>query len=94
MSSSRLSALYTSGRTLVPATLLQSILFQERFDRFILLHARDMFLYTNDLVALALFKPPVALRIYYDETYGHIWASTYLRLNVLFLCALTILMEL
>ena len=55
---------------LIPATFLQSELFRERLDTFILLHDRDMFTDTDNPVALVLFsKRPKKKKIYYDNKY-------------------------
>ena len=55
---------------LVPASFLQSGLFQERLHRYILLH-RILFNDTENPVCLALFGPEsaAAVRIYHDEEY-------------------------
>ncbi len=55
---------------LIPATFLQSGLFRERLDTFIALHNRDMFLDTENPVALALFsREPEKTKIYEDENF-------------------------
>ena len=55
---------------LVPASFLQSGLFRERLQRYILLH-RILFDDTENPVCLALFgpEPAAAVRIYHDEEY-------------------------
>ena len=55
---------------LIPATFLQSRLFRERLDTFIALHNKDMFLDTENPVALALFgRSPREAKIYEDESF-------------------------
>lgn len=55
---------------LIPATFLQSRLFRERLEVFIVLHDRNMFSETDNPVALALFGDEVkTTKIYYDDQF-------------------------
>ena len=55
---------------LVPATFLQSNLFQERLDSFIVLHNKQIFLDTENPVGLALFNNTTTkTKIYHDNTF-------------------------
>lgn len=55
---------------LIPATFLQSGLFRDRLDTFIVLHDRGMFFDTDNPVALALFSQrPRSAKIYYDNRF-------------------------
>ena len=55
---------------LVPATFLQSNLFRQRLDSFIVLHNKQMFFDTENPVGFALFSNATArTKIYYDNTF-------------------------
>lgn len=55
---------------LVPATFLQSNLYRDRLETFILLHDKNIFTDTDNPVALALFSPHIKrTKIYYDNQF-------------------------